>query len=269
MASLALPSRPVWRSLRAYPVLAASGLLMAACGGPAVGSADLEPVTLEADWTAIRGNQPEHAGVEELLAPFRERLEERTAEVVGTASGPLEKADPEGSLDNLVADAMLWAARSASSQQVHAAMNNDGGLRAPIGAGPISVAEIFELMPFENFMAILEFTGHQVDSLAQQIAATDGEPVSGLRFVIRDGRAVDILIDGSPLDRNARYRLVSADFLANGGGGWPQLWTPISREDLPILVRDAIEQYVREAGTVDPVLDGRIRFDGAPGGSRR
>jgi len=219
---------------------------------------------LSVSWTPVDDALVDDAGLEELIAPFRTRMEERTAEVIGTATGAFEKADPEGTLDNFVADAMLWAARAQDSVSVHAAMANDGGLRAPINAGPITVGEVFELMPFENFVSVLEFSGFQMDSLAQQVAATDGEPLAEFTFTITEGRAVDVRVAGQPLNPQGRYRVATSDYLANGGGSWPQLWTPLTRRDLDLLIRDAIELYVREFSTIEPLLDGRIRMEVRP-----
>ncbi len=64
------------------------------------------------------------------------------------------------------------------------------------------------------------------------------------------------------MGRRGRYRVAVTRYLANGGGFWPQLWTPLAREDLDLLIRDGIEQYIREMGTITPRLDSRIRLDG-------
>lgn len=190
-------------------------------------------------------------------------------ETIGHAAARLEEADPEGGLDNFAADAVLEEARRLTNRPIHAALLNDGGLRAPLGEGPITVGEMFELMPFENYATILELGGIQIDSLAQQLARTGGEPVAGLSFGIRasDGSATDVRVGDEPPDPAATYRVVTSDYLANGGGSWPVLWEAHTREDLPVLIRDLLIDYVRRHGMIQPVLDGRIRVGG--GGAER
>ena len=85
--------------------------------------------------------------------------------------------------------------------------------------------------------------------------------MAGIRFEIsqQPARARRIEVGGSPLDLSRTYRLALADYLASGGGNWPQLWTPIAREDFAYLIRDAILDYVRARDEVVPFLDGRIR----------
>ena len=41
-----------------------------------------------------------------------------------------------------------------------AVMNHHGGLRAPINQGEITLGEVFQVMPFENEMVLLEVPGH-------------------------------------------------------------------------------------------------------------
>jgi 2',3'-cyclic-nucleotide 2'-phosphodiesterase (5'-nucleotidase family) len=142
------------------------------------------------------------------------------------------------------------------------AMTNNGGLRVPIGPGPITVGQMFELMPFENMLSVLVLTGPQVKALCDQLAEMRGEPIAGFSFRIQavgeDRVAEDILIGGEPLELDARYRLVTNDYLANGGGTITPLHEPMAREDLPILLRDAFIDFVRHLGIIEPELEGRI-----------
>ncbi len=242
-----------------------AALLLVACG-PGAGSSDGAAVVRVGDpvvgYTDVDGSLAADAGVEELVEPYRREYVAWAVEVVGYSAGPFTRGDPEATLDNLVADAVLASARRLSSRPVHMAMANDGGLRSDIDAGPINLNEIFELMPFENTVTIIDLTGRQVDSLAYQIARTRGEPVAGIRFGIsfEPTRAFDIEIGGEPLEPDRTYRLALADYLANGAGSWPQVWTPVAREDFTHLIRDAILDYVRERDVIEPYLDGRIRL---------
>jgi len=208
---------------------------------------------------------PPSKEIEEILAPFRAGMEAELAEVVGQARGPFEKADPEGTLDNLVADAVLSVARQLADDAVHAVLLNDGGLRVPLAPGPLRVNHAFELLPFRNYVVVLTLAGDQMERLADEIAATGGEPVAGWTMALADGEAIDVRVGGEPVDPEAEYRLATIDYLADGGGAWSVLWEPKddAREDLGILIRDALVCYLRQVGEVTPELDGRIRAAGA------
>ena len=200
--------------------------------------------------------------LEALVAPFRDRMGEEIRQVIGEASVLLAKSVPEGTLGNFAADAMLWAARRETAEPVHMALTNNGGLRVPIAPGPITVGQMFELMPFENMLSVLTLTGAQVQELADALARRRGEPIAGFTFRIEtsgeDRVAGDILVGGAPLDLAAEYRLVTNDYLANGGDSMTPFRNPVAREDLPVLLRDAFIQYVREEGVIRAEIEGRI-----------
>lgn len=229
----------------------------------AVSGEERLPPEMAVSFTVVADSIPEDRTMEALVAPFRERMGDEIQRVIGRAAVPLSKAVPEGTLGNFATDAMIWAARRHASGPVHMAMTNNGGLRVPIPPGPITVGHMFELMPFENMLSVLTLSGLQVVELANQIAAMRGEPIAGFSFLVAEEAgewvAREIRVGGEPVDPRARYRLVTNDYLADGGGNLTPLHNPLAREDLPVLLRDAFIGYVRTVGVIDTELEGRIR----------
>ena len=213
-----------------------------------------------AGYTAISDSLDPDPAIDALIAPFRERLEAGVNEEIGTTTVHLQKGGLESGLGNMAADAMLTIANTLTDQPVDLALTNNGGLRVPIAKGPITVGEIYELMPFENMMTVLELSAVQVDSLAQDIADARGEPIAGFSFTIDEatGNVHDIMVANQPLAHDRTYRLVTSDYLANGGGRIAAIWQPVSREDLNMLLRDAFIEYIRAQGTISPAIEGRI-----------
>ena len=199
--------------------------------------------------------------VEGIIAPYRDQLADRIAEVIGEATGVLNKDGRyETTLGNMAADAMLHVINKNPNAQVDIALTNNGGLRVPIQPGPITVGKMFELMPFENMMVILEYDAAGIDTLAQQIARSSGA-ISGMSFTVTESEtAIDINVGGQPLAEGQTYRLVTSDYLANGGGGITILRNPKGRTDTPMLLRDAFIEYVVDTKTITPTLDGRIQI---------
>ena len=214
-----------------------------------------------AGYTPISDSLSADAEMEALIAPYRLRLEDAISEVIGQAEVQLQKGGLESTLGNMSAEAMLQVANRIASQPVDMALTNNGGLRVPIQKGPITVGKVFELMPFENMMVVLELTAAQVDTLARQLAAAGGEPIAGFAFSFDEETRVpaEIQVAGAPLDPARTYRLVTSDYLADGGGRIGVIWDPVAREDLNMLLRDAFIEYIRTTGSINPVLDGRIR----------
>lgn len=201
------------------------------------------------------------ADIEALIAPYRDRLGQQLAEVLAHASGGFRKADPEGTLENLVADALLAVAQDLAGEPVHVALLNDGGLRVPIAEGPILMRHAYELLPFENYVTVLSLSGAQMERLADEIAESCGEPVAGWTMELNGNDAVNVRVGGQPIDPELTYRLATVDYLADGGGTWTVLWEAAAqrREDLDVLIRDVFVAYLGERNTVTPGLDGRVR----------
>lgn len=217
-----------------------------------------------ASFAVVGADVPPDPGIEAAIAPFRMQMRAELDEVVGQAAAAFVKDDPEGALDNLVADAVLYGARRRSRDTVHAALVNDGGLRVPVSAGAIRVRHAYEVLPFENYVVVLELTGEQMARLADEVARTNGEPIAGWTLVLEGERAVRALVGGKPIDPDATYRVATVDYLADGGGSWSVLWEAAdgAREDLAVLIRDVFVEYVREQKVVRPNLDGRVRRRG-------
>lgn len=250
--------------IRLTPLLLGAALLLTGCArtGPAVSTAPA-PSEAAVGFTTISDSLAPDPALDRLIQPYRAELAAVTAEVIGTAAVPLTKGGPESPLGNLAADALLAAARTATGTPADLAVTNNGGLRVSLAPGPITVGHIYELMPFENMVVVLTLTAAEVDSLAQQIARRGGEPIAGWSFQIAaDERAGGIQVGGRPLTPNRTYRVATIDYLADGGGGMPALWSPQDRQNTTLLFRDAIMAYIRgrtEAGEpIDPPLEGRI-----------
>jgi 2',3'-cyclic-nucleotide 2'-phosphodiesterase (5'-nucleotidase family) len=261
--------RPAGRApTTAFMILSLGTLVASGCrsAGPSdAGAVTALPAPM-VTYSVLADSMAQDRAMEALLAPYRATLQREIAVVIGTAEARIVEAEPEGPLGNLVADAMLAAAEPRSKGPVHMALANDGGLRVPLREGPVTVGDVYEVMPFENMLTVLELSGRDVARLAEQVARTRGEPIAGWSFEMSTDPVVvrDLRVRGRPLDPRRTYRIVVPDYLANGGGYWDVLWDPVDREDLEVLLRDAIIDHVTELGTVQPTTDGRIRA-AAPG----
>ena len=222
-------------------------------------------------FASVSDSVPPDPSVEAMIAPYRSQMEAHLAETLAQATGHFLKADPEGALDNLVADAVLHGARARSRDTVHVAMVNDGGLRVPIAEGAVSMRHTYELLPFENYLVVLSLTGVQLERLADEVARSGGEPVAGWSMVLDGDDAIGVLVGDAPIDPQGSYRVATVDYLADGGGSWSVLWEAASgegreegegREDLAVLIRDVFVDYIRQRGVIHPELDGRIRREG-------
>jgi len=194
-----------------------------------------------------------------LVQPYRNDLQGEMSRVIGSTTVALQKDSPEGLLGNVAADAMLFAVRESGAKPADVAVTNNGGLRIPLAPGPITVGHVFELMPFENELVILSMPGRELLDLADDLAGAGGEPVAGLSLEISPDGADDVRVQGDPVDSLAVYRVVTSDYLANGGGRLPALWSDAARTIPGIKLRDAIISYIEHMNELSPSIEGRIR----------
>lgn len=232
-------------------------LLTAACSTPQYA---LELDSSTDTFYQVDGTLSDDPDMARLIAPYVTQLNTRMNAVIAFSESPITRGRPEGTLNNLSADILRFRAIRELGHTVHIGVANFGGLRAPLPEGNITVGNIYELMPFENTIAVLRLSGEQVQTMANQIAARRGEPVSGIRFRIEDGRAVDILVGPEPLRRNEYYWVATNSFVADGGDGIGVFLEAQERIDLPVLIRDAMIEYIRHRRHLNYELEGRIRF---------
>ena len=197
-----------------------------------------------------------------MIQPYKRQLDAEMDRVIGLAATDLERGRPEGALGNLVADALAAKAEEYTDTEVSFALSNSGGLRIPaIPKGEITKSDIFELLPFDNILVILELDSALVKILADHMAASGGWPVSkALSFDIVQTEAKNIRIAGQPLQDSVTYRVAMPDYVANGGSNSDFL-IRLPQESTGRLMRDAVIEYIQEQK--EPVLaeiEGRVEI---------
>jgi 2',3'-cyclic-nucleotide 2'-phosphodiesterase (5'-nucleotidase family) len=197
------------------------------------------------------------------LQPYKQRMDSAMQVVIGYTDTILTKAQPESALGNFVADAMLHAARQVIAR-TDAAVCNQGGLRIPsIQAGNITVGKLYELMPFDNTLTIVEINGKVLIQWCHHMAAAKGWPVSGIRFAIKDGKAINMQINGKPIDENASYTIATNDYLATGGDKCSFL-IPLKAKPCNLFIRDVLIDYVKALQKANkplhPYIEKRVRY---------
>ena len=181
-------------------------------------------------------------------------------EVVGQLAAPLTRTRisiGESTAGNLITDAM----RARANADV--ALQNRGGIRADVPAGPVTRRALFEILPFGNHLVTLTLSGAELAATLRKSfdGGHSGLDFSGARVEVRgEGNALAvarILVGGRPLDEGARYRVVTNSFMAGGGDGYALLAGAAEREVDPILMRTMLEEVFREQGTVTPASGSR------------
>ncbi|MBI1182896.1 hypothetical protein GC194_01400 [bacterium] len=203
------------------------------------------------------------------IAPYKEALDEQMNRVIAIAAAEFNnEAGPTGesSLGDFVSDLQLKESRRLYGQAVDmAVINHRGGLRVPILKGVVTVRNIFELMPFDNEIWLMELNGKEVQQLFDNAAQRKSNVIAGATYTIEGEKASQIIIGGAAFDPNRKYIISISDYLAGGGGGHDFLAGKAPLKDDDILCRNMIinyiENYTKQYGKpLEPYIDERVKM---------
>ncbi len=191
---------------------------------------------------------PREDALEATILPYRQQLQVKMGTVIGYVAEEMPKRQPESSLTHWLGDVMYISATGITDRRVDFGLMNYGGIRLPsLAAGQITVGKVYELMPFDNFVSLVDVPGAALQELFDMIAAAKGGwPVSSHVYLeLKQGKAQNIRIGGRPLDPVRIYTVATSSFLADGGDGLKMLMQA-PREDLPVMIRDAIIAHITD-----------------------
>ena len=224
-----------------------------ACGQtrPALEAIDVGGITL----------MPDARGVE-IVAKYEALMTENRCDVIGCTDTAIERNyEGECALGNLVTDAMR-----KYYPQADIAMQNAGGVRANLAGGDIYREELNAIMPFDNYLQLTEIPGEDIVKILK-IASTlkhGTMKVSGVQYKIEPGcqnpqdinsdgtteawenncLCEEILVNGTPIDRNKKYKLAISDFLINGGDSMAGIFNNAVILDKGPVIKKTILDYV-------------------------
>lgn len=207
------------------------------------------------------------------LAAAMRPVAEAGARVIGHATAAITGGAPacrvgECAMGNLVADAML---AQVQAEGVDVALQNGGGLRASIDAGPVTMGEVERVLPFGNSLVTFEVTGATLRAALEhgvgRIGAADGRfpQVAGMRFAVDraappGARLREVTVGGAPLVPGRVYAVVSNDFLRGGGDGYDMLAGDAARPAARPALAEVVAAHLAGQGRYTPYTDGRIRL---------
>lgn len=231
---------------------------------------------------------PPDPAAEAVVAGYAKQLGERLRERLGEAPAglchervpggtPSSGCGPQGSdTAQVVAQAFLQASRRA-----HFALQNAGGVRTHIPQGTISYDIAYRVLPFANTLVEMELTGAEVVAALEDAVSFHRDPVNGVRgsdgahpyaaglrwsldlaqprgrrftaLEVRD-RATGAW---SPLRAEARYIVITNDYIAGGKDGYATLGRvhadPTRWVDTGLYYTQTFVDFIRARGTLRAV----------------
>jgi 2',3'-cyclic-nucleotide 2'-phosphodiesterase (5'-nucleotidase family) len=206
---------------------------------------------------------PADPEIEKLLAPYSAKVRALSL-VIGRLEKPLKKEPVgAGSLGNFVTDGMRTYSENKLGKRVALTIMNAGGLRKnTISEGELRASDVFELLPFENALMVVEISGANLLKLLPALVR-DAQSGARLQYKWNDQNRPDFisgkLIDANgheqEIDPNKLYTIVTIDYLLKvGGGAFAPLKEAKDVTALNITLRDAMMEYVKSETAAGRVI---------------
>ncbi|MFZ5872664.1 MAG: bifunctional metallophosphatase/5'-nucleotidase, partial [Actinomycetota bacterium] len=220
--------------------------------------------TTEPTWVDAITPDPE---VQAIVDRYQDALSDELGKTVGEATTSILRGETRGvesEMGNFVTDAMR-----SYLDGVDFAFTNAGGLRADIDAGPITLEEIYAVLPFNNTLVTMDLTGAQIVQVLEEGANSQYGTVqaSGLKWSydadapFGDRVTSVTLPDGTPIDPDAPYRIGTNNFMATGGDAFTTLTQGTNTVDTGINLVDTVVRYLEQNSPVDPQVEGRLTVE--------
>ncbi|WP_246880648.1 bifunctional UDP-sugar hydrolase/5'-nucleotidase [Sporosarcina sp. 6E9] len=182
----------------------------------------------------------------------------------------------ETPLGNLITDGMLSKAKTYNPNVIMA-LQNGGGIRTSIDAGPITVGEVISVLPFGNTLATMDLTGAELKE-AFEISFRDYPRenggflhVSGAKITFDSGKPVGERVvsisykneDGTytEISDHETYAIATNAFTAKGGDGYTVFASAYEAgrvTDLGLSDWENFAEHLSSLGNINPTVEGRI-----------
>lgn len=153
---------------------------------------------------------------------------------------------------NWVCQAVLTYTEEVLHTKADACLLNSGGLRKDLSAGPILVRDLFELLPFDNYLVFIELRSAAWAEMESYLGQKM-QPFAGLRLGFEEGQLRRMEFPNASSDS----LFVTINYLADGGDKMFFWEKGKNRTDTEVLIRDAVIWYAKHYGNTGKAFDGR------------
>ncbi len=204
--------------------------------------------------------------IQEWIAPYKKSVDDVLDAPLAYSPKALSKNDglKNTSMGNFFSDMVLEETRALFEKQnkpkVDFVVMNHGGIRAVLPKGSINARNAYEIMPFENFISVVELNGTQVRDLVRFLVASERpHGVAGITIQFNADKTLrSIDINGEPFDESRHYHVATSDYLVTGGaeiGFFPEVEQVFETE---YLLRNAIIDHFKAKDTLTAEVDQRF-----------
>jgi 2',3'-cyclic-nucleotide 2'-phosphodiesterase/3'-nucleotidase/5'-nucleotidase len=157
-----------------------------------------------------------------------------------------------------------------------AAVQNSGGIRSSIDAGPVTTGEVITVLPFGNTLAVMNLKGSELlAALERSVSVYPRESggflqVSGLKVEFDSSKPANERIvkvtynNGTTdvaIDPNGMYKVATNYYTATGGDNYVEFEAAFKDArvtDLGLSDWENLRDHMLDLGEITPTVEGRI-----------
>ncbi len=244
---------------------------------------DIVRTSVDAANMIVTRTVPKDTAQTSIIGQYKTLIKPIASKVIGSITADITRdSNPggESALGDLIADAQLADPSVVTSGKTPViAFMNPGGIRGNLtyggsswgeAPGDVTFEEAFTVQPFNNYLVSMDMTGAQIKELLKEqwgggtltSPNTVGSPkilqVSApFEYTYTAGTLGEVKLNGTPLSDTTSYRIVTNNFLADGGDGFPA-FTNGTDKYFGGLDIDAFANYLRPHSPYSPTALTRI-----------
>lgn len=247
-------------------------LVSVGMGGQFVGLLDVvfdkngHIIDFNGDAKAITADIENDPITEEIIKDAQQNIEQIVAQKLAVNTRPLDftpNSDycaEQCAVGEFVADLLLHAYPEAD-----VALLNSGAIRRALPAGEITFGHLAQVYPYDSAVVLFDLSGAQLRQYFEngiahyllhdrtnEMLQTAG---ASYDFLKNEKKIQQVMVKGKPLDDEKIYRIVTSQFIANGGDAYP---VQHRARQMNISVREALQQQLLKLQKIDFAPNGNI-----------
>lgn len=203
--------------------------------------------------------------LEDYISPYRERITEEMEGVLAFTPEAMNKSDFKFNtpIGNMMADAVMEMAspifKERTGNEIDLVILNYGGIRSGINAGDITTRTAYNIMPFENEVAVAELASDELKALIDYLAKNKvAHPIAGLQVILdAEGNLSEAKVNGEQNQKKSYY-VATSDYLIKGGDRMEFFLKAKNVQSLDYKLRNLFIDYFKKKDTIVPVRDQRF-----------
>ncbi len=185
------------------------------------------------------------------LIPYKMKIDSTMGRFIFKTASGMSKGLPVSKMGIFLCDLLL----SGDSLNGNAILLNEGGIRSSFVKGQVTAGNVFEVLPFDNRMVLIELDSMDFIVLLDVFAKKGGTPVGGFEWGIADKKTESVRFKKS-LEQN-KVRVWVNDYMAQGGDQCSVLIGKPWKSEGP-LIRDAVLERIQKTIPSDSVVDVQV-----------